>query len=432
MEYEGYGCPELFNIYQCEKNARSTAKPTRLNIDHNIDVDIGETHNALKELIRTDSIKKDIDGKKNFLYDLMHASIHRSWDKIQAAVEDSDMQMKQSQSKSREYMACDSEENDTSIKDKINKLIRYGYLTYVIEYYLLEISLASKYNYDELRERHVERLIQLLVNSQEYSLCISVGKRLGSKKMNIHSQSLMNYVISITTKSPLRLFMLMNSLKHLSYKAVTAEKQEEYFFLVNNQSAFCKSIAGDKQSALVHEFMIFDYAKSLFYRHISCINATRILLNLEDSRAIYPILAGFNTISECKYKHSYQILYGIYLSRWSTFIGENLNITYHGPCISNQYKHYGNNWRVLQAQKRLSTYTNYSNLTVWNQTNLNSSSNTFQISYSTEYDKIEVEFKRYIESIMLSNRFKLDIEACRLTINGTLEDGKIKLFIRSY
>ena len=70
MEYEGYGCPELFNIYQSAKKESSTARPTTLNINHKINFNIGETHNTLQNLIKTGFIQKNIDGENNFLFAL--------------------------------------------------------------------------------------------------------------------------------------------------------------------------------------------------------------------------------------------------------------------------------------------------------------------------------------------------------------------------
>ena len=433
MEYEGFGCPE---VKRCQSEIDQIKKMdlcTEFGINKEFERWVGITNQKLSVKAKYRQKDLDVANSKN-LYSILEESIHKLWDDMETEL--SEIKDKQKILKSIEgsgnYQL--SKKDDKHIKDIVYDLIEQGYLTSVIEYYILELIIARQVGGKEKYEYHAESLIKLLVDSQEYCLCESIAKRIKIKELNLMSQSLYNYIKTIMSRSSFDSFMLMNSLKLLEKKSF-ADELEEYFFLINNQSAFCKAINGDFENALEHEIEIISTTRNLFYQHIACVNAARILLKMNKKDAIYPIIRGLYVINQCKYKQAYQIIYMTYLERWSKLFEDDLK-----PFSVNweavfDHSNYGKNWRVLQALKRFKQYTNYQLEDVWCQSSRDTAkkASLSKLNMNTDHDWFELKTLTFLQifSCKYDNQYKGEIEVDilnkNLSFNVELEGFKIVL-----
>lgn len=439
MEYEGFGCPEIYNILSKNKDNNYQYIDEYLNISKDINSSIGTTHQTLAKYVLQFSKKSLESGERIKLYSLLENTIHNTWDEQEKSVTAflSNNQKNNHNFNSKKY--CASQYEDIIVDQKLTALISNGYLSYAIEYYLLEISISAFINYKKNKEFHTESLMKLLVDAQEYSLCKSLSKRIGKKNMNIVSKSLVNYVQTITTKSSFECFMLMNSLKEVMKYKIPESRDEEFFFLINNQSAFCKALTGDNKGALNHEILILKTTSNLFYQYIACINSTRIMLREKDELSILAILAGLRIIQKCKYKHAYQFVFFNYLYRWSELIGSPLSIGTIKPEESKKNPYYGNNWRALQANNNFIDYTNYSLSKIWENDDINSikikqnTSRSCKLIFNLNIDDIEKDYMNFLAIVLLQEKSmaKFSIQCCSTTITLKIISDRLQISINA-
>ena len=437
MEYEGFGCPEIYNILSRDNKNNYQYIDEYLNISKDINSSIGTTHQALAKYVLQFSKKSLEAGEEVKLYSLLENTIHNTWDEQEKKVSIflSNNHTNNHNINSKKYYASLYE--DIIVDQKLTELVSNGYLSYAIEYYLLEISISTFINHKENKELHTESLMKLLVDAQEYSLCKSLSKRIGKKNMNIVSQSLVNYVQTITTKSSFECFMLMNSLKVVMQYKIPKNRAEEFFFLINNQSAFCKALTGDNKGALNHEIAILKTTSNSFYRYIACINSTRIMLREKDELSILPILAGLKIILKCKYKHAYQFIFYNYLYRWSQLIGSPLSIVTIKPEESKKNPYYGNNWRALQANNSFIDYTNYSLSKIWgnhdinNRRNKQNTSVSRALTFNLNIDDIEQDYMNFLAIVLEKNKSteRFCIQCCSTTVTLKLVSERLQISI---
>ena len=135
-------------------------------------------------------------------------------------------------------------------------------------------------------------------------------------------------------------------------------KNDELFFLIINQKAFCYAILGDWKKALQEEFNVLSQTRDTFSRYICQLNISRLLINLElPGLAIATLVSAYATLRDLKNQKNYQILLMLYLSKAGIKLGIEEKIHYKRNLINST-----SNWRIAQAMHKFSSYSNYCQL----------------------------------------------------------------------
>ncbi len=345
LEYEGIGCPEIKYLHKSVEECRLWRIAKENHLLDTTETDITQIRTKLKQLSdQSLNIKNDTE--------FLALSKH-----IKSICRTNVEQLKTSGTKNHHNIS------DLSIDKEVIRLAAAkdcldGYLSTVTEILIELIYNFKAYNSQKRCTELCEVLMEVLISSQEYE----IGKICFEEYIlyfghSDYSKSLHLYIKTIQSKSELDAFGQLINLQRLE-EYEKRNKNDELFFLIINQKAFCYAILGDWKKALQEEFNVLSQTSDTFSRYICQLNISRLLINLQlPATAIATLVSAYATIRDLKNQENYQLLLMLYLSRAGHELGIEEKILYERD-LSNSTS----NWRIAQAMNEFSSHSNYCQL----------------------------------------------------------------------
>lgn len=408
MEYEGLGCPEIKYLEKPFKQSRIWIMAKENKLIETTYSQIGKTRLKIKDLSSQDNVA------------IFHILSNNICEMCRNCIKRIELN---AFPKNEKYEPSSIDLYD--IKKAAEQDCLDGFLSIVIET-LIEITFNFKiYKKEEDCTEYCKLLMDVLVSAQEYELeKICYEEYINQIGPSSYVKNLHLYIKTITSKSELYAFGQLINLKRLE-EYEKSNKDNELYFLIANQKAFCYSILGDWEKALQEEMNALSHVKNTFSKYICHLNISRILLVLQrPSTAIATLVSAFITLNHLNNKENYETLIMLYLSK----AGNRLGITerflykkYLGDSTSN--------WRIAQALNQFQIHSNYCKLECIENNYLPIELTSFQntILEVNMGQRIEDQLIKLYE--VLNHEQSVRIGSYSITVNKTNE--KIQIHIKS-
>ena len=359
MEYEGIGCPELYFIFRSLDNLEcsriyKSLKPQFEDITY-----LGLTRSKLLGLVSDERNTSYESDATNNIYIVFRDSLLTFLELIKANLTTFIKVNGLSLSEEKPFYLTQFTFDDFA--EIIKHDVSIGCLSYVIEYLILEIELHKVSSSTSLlvETKLIETFIRLLIDAQEYDALKAFMPYLKGSKVTTYGKYLLDYTITITTRNPIQAHAMLR--KIIEFKKYSSESGNDWYeFLILNQAAFCCFLLGKEEQALTYESQIMSVADQDFHSYISCINISRLLIKRKLPReAVVSLLACAKCIENIQHDSGYFRIILAYLSQCIPELSLPINYSLVDIQRKAQPTCYGYNWRVAQAFRSFSNFSNY-------------------------------------------------------------------------
>lgn len=408
IEYEGIGCPEIQFLDKPIEESRLWLISRENELVQSVESLIGTTRAKIRNLS---------NHNNGAVYSVLSNHIHKMCKERIIK-----LNIKSTKIFDKKYFYST---NIADIRIAAEQDCLDGYLSVVLE---ILIELIYKYKIEERPEACIEYcdlLMDVLISSQEYELGkICFEEYISHMGPSDYSKNLHLYIKTITTKSELYAFGQLINLQRLE-KYEKNNRNDDLFFLIINQKAFCYAILGDWKKALDEELNVLSQLNNTFSQYICQLNISRILLLLQKpSKAITTLVSAFTTLQCQTNKDNYEILIMLYISK----AGQKLGIKEHF-LYSKDLTNLTSNWRIAQALSLFSIHSNYYQVECFDNNYLSIELTSFQntILEVHKCDQIDPHLEKLYQ--VLDNQQNIKIGPYIITV--ATSNKKLQLHIRN-